>query len=96
MLKIKDSVTIKQLKEFGFKKNIGGLYEMNIKNDKLDKYHTSLLIEPLYRNNKKEIVIYSNNKKPFEDVEEDVDLCIELDTLYDLIKADMVEKVEDN
>jgi hypothetical protein len=23
-------------------------------------------------------------------------LCIELDTLYDLIKADMVEKVEDN
>ena len=94
MLKIKDNVTIKQLKEFGFKKNVGGLYEMDIKNDKLNEYETSLLIEPLYRKKKKEIVIYVDNKELLESGDE-IDLCIELDTLYDLIKADMVEKVED-
>ena len=94
MLKIKDNVTIKQLKEFGFKKNVGGLYEMDIKNDKLNEYETSLLIEPLYRNKKKEIVIYVDNKELLKSGDE-IDLCIELDTLYDLIKADMIEKVEE-
>ena len=94
MLKIKDNVTIKQLKKFGFKKNVGGLYEMDIKNDKLNEYETSLLIEPLYRNKKKEIVIYVDNKELLKSGDE-IDLCIELDTLYDLIKADMIEKVEE-
>ena len=92
MIKIKDNITKKQLEEYGFRKNIGGLYHLPIKSDKGD-YVTELLLEPLYRHNKRELCLYVNNKHSFEDVDTDIDLLIELDTIYDLIKDEIVEKV---
>ena len=76
MLKIKDSVDLKELEKFGFKYN-----------DDIGKYVYNLINKPL--------CINSWNRK--FDMEEYNTLTnvILVDLLYDLIKADMVEKVEE-
>ena len=81
MLKIKDNVDLKELEKYGF------------------EHHTMIYVKEIKRNSeflKEEKVIYVE--------EEDREISIhkglfnvdeELDTIYDLIKADLVEKVDD-
>lgn len=79
MLKIKDNVDLKELEKFGFK-------------------------EHFWENTKTETEIYINSRNEISVCKERVlDICgttifteiNDLDTLYDLIKADLIEKVSD-
>lgn len=72
MLKIKDSVDLKELKKFGFVKYNGSYYCGNLYGDSL--WATS-----------DKCIIVSGD----QDIDEEL-----IDTLFDLIKADLVEKVE--
>ena len=93
MLKIKDSVNLKELEMFGFKNTIKDTWVKEIDNSNGD-YDTCILINPLNAEVKNQIVHYINNNYALGDIEEDdIDLISELDVLYDLIKADLVEKV---
>ena len=78
MLKIKESVDLKELEKFGFSvfnDNKQALYEAK------NKYCDTCWFY-VYKNNK---IIGLETKGDFED----------LDILYDLIKADMIEKIEE-
>jgi hypothetical protein len=80
MLKIKDDVDLQELEKFGFK-------------------------EHFWENTKTETEIYINSKNEIsvckEKIFDELDICgntilteiNDLDTLYDLIKADLVEKI---
>ena len=81
MLKIKPNVELKELEKFGFKKYEDGEYSSY---PKTKKENTEIIIE-------KDRYISIN---PYG--ENDIIKNSLLDTLYDLIKADIVEKEEDN
>lgn len=80
MLKIKDSVDLVELYKHGFNKVSSGSYEFDnyIKVIKSDGITTTY---DIYDDNR-EIEIRSNYE------------CTHLETLFDLIEADLVEKVE--
>ena len=85
MLKIKDNVDLKELKKFGFitSKKIKDKYNFNTK-----------LVKAVFKseNDFNTMTISSKRTIDLTDLYEDIKW---LDTLYDLIKADLVEKVED-
>ena len=80
MLKIKDSVDLKELEKFGFEK---------------DGYNYYYDFIPYNENNGQYVLIGVKERKIYLDyIDLDYfDKSVEL--LYDLIKADMVEKVEE-
>lgn len=81
MLKIKDNVDLKELEKFGFELNqTFKYYEYGY-----DKYDVSIYILILDR------VLHCST--PYDYNTDDTDS--HLDILYDLIKADLVEKVEE-
>lgn len=80
MLKIKSSVNLKELEKFGFStKSLYGWYE------KLVEYNW---------NDKMYIYIEKDTRKIQVSTYEGYDVYLD-NTLYDLIKADLVEKIED-
>ena len=85
MLNIKDNVDLKELKKFGFitSKKIKDKYNFNTK-----------LVKEVFKseNDFNTMTISSKRTIDLTDLYEDIKW---LDTLYDLIKADLVEKVED-
>lgn len=92
MLKIRDDLDLKELEKFGFKYIVNETYSKRMNNSD-DRYETSILVNPLNKKQKNHIVYYINNDEKIENIEEDyIDLTGELDTLYDLIKADLVVK----
>lgn len=92
MLKIRDDVDLKELEKFGFKRTINDTYSKRMNNSD-DRYETSILVNPLNKETENHVVYYINNDEEIENIEEDyIDLTGELDTLYDLIKADLVVK----
>ena len=82
MLKIKDNVDLKELEKYGFK------LKYNENNGKPFIYEKVFL----GWNRKSDITIYVEDKKINCYIEEEKEI---IETLYDLIKADLVEKVED-
>lgn len=98
MLKIKDNVDLKELEKFGFNTYSNNadnyhIYE-NIERTKDCEY--GILINDYFDDNNKTIGYYFNNIEPINDVDNIDNLDKKsLDILYDLIKADLVEKVED-
>ena len=81
MLKIKDSVDLKKLEKFGFEKHsFTNCYVKNIS----DKYDENTL---LIKKDNKEIII-----QHYQNEYGSTDIC-NLDILYDLIQAGLVEKV---
>lgn len=97
MLKIKDNVDLKELEKFGFDFDfIGHVYTKNIDDKKTNKeicddeedieYKDFVFLNIYYEDNR-EISLY------FQDMEDYY--SVKLDTLYDLIKADLVEKVKE-
>lgn len=92
MLKIRDDVNLKELFKFGFERIINDTYSKRMNNSD-DRYETSILVNPSNKETKNHLVYYINNDEKIENIEEDcIDLTGELDTLYDLIKADLVVK----
>ncbi len=99
MLKIKESVDLKELKKFGFKQTIQNTYyvEKTYKadedNELFKDFNIQIVINPYIGIFDKKI----NNKLVgcFNARDDEIDEQFDLDILYDLIKADMVEKVEE-
>lgn len=89
MLKIKDNIDLKELEKYGFSKNEFGDLEKNIDiKDFLIFYnvnHISIRIDCTQYIGRIGIIIDGSS------------YCFdkELDILYDLIKADLVEKIEE-
>lgn len=81
MLKIKDNVDLKELEKYGFEYNEKYSYY----EDGYDKYDVTIYILTKDR--------LLNCSTPFDYNVEDT--TTHLDTLYELIKADLVEKVGD-
>ena len=105
MLKIKDNVDLKELEKFGFKKVVekDKTYEFEWGHGKED-YYTEILYR--YNNGINTIDIveerinsdwnHSNQIREVFAYDSDYDMDISKDTLsviYDLIKADLIEKV---
>ena len=84
MLKIKDNVDLKELEKFGFttSKKVKDKYNFDTK-----------LVKAVFKSENDFNTMTISNKKTIDltDVYEDIKW---LDTLYDLIKADLVEKVD--
>lgn len=92
MLKIRDDVDLKEFEKFGFKHIINDTYSKRMNNSD-ERYETSILVNPLNKETENHLVYYINNDEEIENIEEDyIDLTGELDTLYDLIKANLVVK----
>ena len=82
MLKVKDNVDLKELEKFGFKK-VPMIYVKTI-----ERKNKGFLT---FRKN-----IYVDEKTRKLDIQEGLfNVDKELETIYDLIKADLVEKVEE-
>ena len=92
MLKIKDSVDLKELEKFGLKLNKNGLY-----------YEKDFLAEYFEEEGNHRVLIYTNKRNIVLDIMNndytyhswDDELGRIEDTLYDLIQAGLVEKVEE-
>ena len=108
MLKIKDNVDLKELEKFGFKYKkekegyLNHYYFINektgfnksLKNGEIDYFYDENVIKILERT--KEIVnVISCRAYDGKDITTKYYLYYENDILYDLIKADLVEKVEE-
>lgn len=76
MLKIKESVDLKELEKYGFKLNSDEEYELTIEKNNV----TTICVVEYERTIYVQSIGY---------------VVQELDFLYDLIKADLVEKVDD-
>lgn len=83
MLKIKDNVNLKELEKYGFK------LKYNEYNGKPFSYEK----EFIGWNRRSDITIYIEDRKINCYIEEELEI---IETLYDLIKADLVEKVGDD
>ena len=95
MLKIKDDVDLKELEKFGFINNINNIWFKEVANSD-ENYSTSILVNPTNAVVKNQLVHYTDNVEELEELKENyIDLTSELDVVYDLIKADLVEKVND-
>ena len=85
MLKIKDNVDLKELEKFGFtnSKKVKDKYNFNTK-----------LVKAVFKSEDDYNAMSISNKRSIDltDYFENIEW---LDTLYDLIKADLVEKVDD-
>lgn len=96
MLKIKDEVDLKELEKFGFKKHewIVSLGETRFKYIKNVKSELVMKCKPYWINEKdvySEITITQDRDITLQTVVP----ILNLDTLYDLIQAGLVEKVSD-
>lgn len=83
MLKINDNVDLKELEKYGFYKPQKGKYKSYVlltNNGPRDGSHLS-------------ICKYDNKQKMIMLIQYAYDYRLSLDVLYDLIKADLVEKV---
>lgn len=80
MLKIKDNVDLKELEKYGFNVNNRNCYEKYLMDSDGIFFEHRLCVAGLLRN----IFFEDNNYNSFDN----------LDILYDLIKANLVEKVE--
>ena len=85
MLKIKDNVDLKELEKYGFK-----MYEDYYDEKGNLKYYFAGQNLYLFENENEQ----GNFLRTFTDLECGFSM-IDVDILYDLIKADLVEKVED-
>lgn len=111
MLKIKDNVDLKELEKFGFKpkysEETGELIEyffVDLKETgiqdflgifivKKDYEKTKLRIKKIFKKDYRGVPLINENKIwAFDNYKYS---CTALDKLYDLIKADLVEKVDD-
>lgn len=103
MLKIKDNVSLEQLKKFGLEpiydcdSRTGEVYIRCIVSSKYIGKYGSLTLSSKKKKKGLHILnnIISNNNRHISFYKFDEDTYVDIDLLYDLIKADIVEKVEE-
>ena len=93
MLKIKDNVDLKELEKFGFKYDSEFDVGMYIKS----KHYEKEINDPIYGKSKElfsdRIVVFKDDRKIITD-NYSLQTKMDYDTLFDLIQAGLVEKVE--
>ena len=94
MLKIKDSVDLKELEKFGLKNTAKDTYYKSEPNDDYERFETNIVINPVGNFEKNEIIFEIVDLDNSEEIS-NIDIGAKLDTLYDLIQAGLVEKVEE-
>lgn len=95
MLKIKNNVDLKELKQYGFKITYDSeTGEYNYCRVINKKHLVNHWFEINVDIKTKELMIMSYSTASFSNSHSDIEIVIE-DLLYDLIKADLVEKVEE-
>ena len=94
MLKIKDNVDLKELEKFGFKNSVKNTYYKRETNDDCERFETNIVINPVGNFEKNEIILEIADLDNSEE-KSDIDIGIRLDTIYDLIQAGLVEKIEE-
>lgn len=82
MLRIKEGIDLKELEKFGFYKS-GGVYQKNLEFDDLTDWITGIDMCIYIVSDDRKIRFSAHDKRE----------TIKLDVLYDLIKADMVERI---
>ena len=96
MLKIKDNVDLKELEKFGFVRTNDTTYFKLEENNNWKEFESVIIVNPLNREIPNEIVYYTDTLTDGIELDENnMQLVSTMDTLYDLVKADLVEKVED-
>ena len=85
MLKIKDDVDLKELEKYGFRKS-GGIYQIDLEIDWNVNAPLGWIISCIYIQKDNRIIRISTHVKQETEI-------TEISVLYDLIKADLVEKV---
>ena len=99
MLKIKDNVDLKELEKYGFEQTIKNTYyvEKTYKSDEDNELFKNFNIQIIINTSTSIYDKKINNKLVgcFNARDDEIDEQFDLDTLYDLIKADLVEKVGD-
>ena len=96
MLKIKDNVDLKELEKFGFVRTNDTTYFKLEENNNWEEFESVIIVNPLNREIPNEIVYYTDTLTDGIELDENnMQLVSTMDTLYDLVKADLVEKVED-
>ena len=96
MLKIKDNVDLKELEKYGFIQNkfiketyyTKEKYKADDENEYFNDFDIEIIVNPYGKNCKNEIVGCFNAN------EDAIDEPFNFDTLYDLIKDGLVEKVD--
>ncbi len=94
MLKIKDSVDLKELEKFGFKNTTNDTWYKTEPNDDYERFETNIVINPKGDFKRNEIIVEICDDDNSEE-KCDIDIAMKIDTLYDLIQAGLVEKVND-
>ena len=92
MLKIKDNVDLKELEKFGFRNTKEDTYCKKIPNDNYKNFTTNIVINPVGSYFENEIIIEIYDLDNSNEIS-DIDIGIKIDTLYDLIQENLVEKV---
>ena len=96
MLKIKGNVDLKELEKFGFVKTNETTYFKLEENNNWEEFESVIIVNPLNREIPNEIVYYTDTLTDGIELDENnMQLVSTMDTLYDLIKSDLVEKVSD-
>ena len=94
MLRIKDDVDLKELEKFGFKNSKEDTWYLVEANDDYDRFETCIVINPKGMFEKNEIIFEISDLDNSEE-KSDIDIGARIDTLYDLIQAGLVEKIEE-
>ena len=92
MLKIKDNVDLKELEKFGFIE-YNGWYYKTITPEKYQEHLNYIEVRVWKDRELYFTYCYEDEEKKYFFRKQDY--CYGLDTIYDLIKADLVEKVEE-
>ena len=101
MLKIKDNVSLEQLKKFGLEpiydcdSRTGDVYIRCIVSNKYSGKYGNLTLSPKKKGLHILKNIISNYNRHISFYKFDEDTYVDIDLLYDLIKADIVEKIKD-
>lgn len=91
MLKIKDDVDLKELEKFGFINTKDDTWYKSEPNDAYDYFKTNIVINPVGKFKKNEIIFEIYDLDNSED-KSDIDIAARFDTLYDLIQARISRK----
>lgn len=93
-LRIKDNVDLKELEKFGFRNTAQDTYCKKIPNDNYKNFTTNIVVNPVGSYFQNEIIVEIYDIDISNEIS-NIDIGIKIDTLYDLIQAGLVEKVEE-
>lgn len=90
-----EKIDLKELEKFGFKNTKNDTYYKSEPNDAYEVFETNIVINPVGGCFEKNEIIFEVIDLDNSEEKSNIDIGSRLDTLYDLITAGYVEKVEE-